>query len=158
MPSVSEIIYYLVHPVQLRAIIQWYCFSICSNILMADYFVRKVWHQPVHEREPEKETPTLKQCYFYLDMTSRSFAAVIKELHPELLVPVCLFYLVLRGLDTIEDDMTIKLEEKEPLLREFYSILEQNGWSYDGNHAKEKDRDLLVEFPVVITEFKKIKP
>jgi farnesyl-diphosphate farnesyltransferase len=37
---------------------------------------------------------------------------VIKELHPELLVPVTLFYLELRGLDTIEDDMTISLEEK----------------------------------------------
>lgn len=82
---------------------------------------------------------------------------MIKELHPELLVPVCLFYLILRGLDTIEDDMTIRLEEKDPLLRNFHNILEQDGWSYEGNHVKEKDRDLLVQFNVVITEFKKIK-
>lgn len=54
--------------------------------------------------------------------------------------------------------MTIKLEEKEPILRGFDKILEKDGWSYSGNHAKEKDRDLLVEFSVVIEEFKKIKP
>jgi farnesyl-diphosphate farnesyltransferase len=91
-------------------------------------------------------------------MTSRSFAAVILELHPELLVPVTLFYLVLRGLDTIEDDMTIPLEKKEPLLRNFQDILEQDGWNFTENGPNEKDRQLLVEFNVVIEEFKKIKP
>jgi len=90
-------------------------------------------------------------------MTSRSFAAVIKELNPELLVPVCLFYLVLRGLDTVEDDMTIALEEKEPVLRNFHTILEKDGWNYTGNGSREKDRELLVEFHVVVEEFKKIK-
>ena len=118
---------------------------------------RKLWHNPVHERDPEKETPTLRRCFELLDMTSRSFAAVIKELHPELLVPVCLFYLVLRGLDTIEDDMTIALSEKEPLLRNFQNVLEKDGWTFDGNGPDEKDRELLVQFDVVITEFKKIK-
>ena len=39
-----------------------------------------------------------------------SFAAVIKELHPEILMPMCIFYIILRGLDTIEDDMTIPLD------------------------------------------------
>jgi farnesyl-diphosphate farnesyltransferase len=117
-----------------------------------------VWHDPVHERDESKEVASLKRCFYFLDKTSRSFAAVIKELHPELLVPVCLFYLILRGLDTIEDDMTIALEEKEPLLQDFDKILEKDGWSYDGNHAKEKDRDLLIEFSCVIEEFKKIKP
>ncbi len=119
---------------------------------------RKTWHNPVHERKPEQEAPSLRTCFYYLDKTSRSFAAVIKELHPELLVPVCLFYLILRGLDTIEDDMTIPLEEKDPLLRNFHNILEEDGWSYEGNHVREKDRDLLVQFDVVITEFGKLKP
>lgn len=112
----------------------------------------------MHERDESKESESLKRCFYFLDKTSRSFAAVIKELHPELLVPVCLFYLILRGLDTIEDDMTIPLEEKEPILKSFDKLIEKDGWSYSGNHAKEKDRDLLVEFPCVITEFKKIKP
>lgn len=80
------------------------------------------------------------------------------ELHPELLVPVALFYLVLRGLDTVEDDMTIPLEKKEPILRNFQNILEQDGWTFTENGPNEKDRQLLVEFNVVIEEFKKIKP
>lgn len=91
-------------------------------------------------------------------MTSRSFSAVIKELHHELLVPICLFYLILRGLDTIEDDMTIPIEKKEPLLRNFQDVVEKDGWNFDGNGPDEKDRQLLVEFNVVVEEFKKLKP
>jgi farnesyl-diphosphate farnesyltransferase len=91
-------------------------------------------------------------------LTSRSFSTVIQELHPELLVPIAVFYLILRGLDTIEDDMTIALEEKDPLLRHFDDILEKDGWTFNGNGPDEKDRQLLVEFNNVVEEFKKIKP
>ena len=121
-------------------------------------FVRKIWHDPVHTRDPEKESATLKQCFEYLNMTSRSFSAVIQELNPELLVPVALFYLILRGLDTIEDDMTIPLKTKEPYLRNFQTFVEKDGWTFDGNGPNEKDRELLVHFDVVVTEFKLIKP
>ena len=38
-----------------------------------------------------------------------------------------LFYLVLRGLDTIEDDMTIPIATKEPILHDFQVILEKDG-------------------------------
>jgi farnesyl-diphosphate farnesyltransferase len=114
-------------------------------------------HDPVHELEVSKLSPDLQRCFFFLDKTSRSFSAVIKELNPELLTPVCLFYLILRGLDTIEDDMTIPLDKKLPELRAFHERLYQDGWTYDGNHSKEKDRDLLLEFNVVISEFQKIK-
>jgi farnesyl-diphosphate farnesyltransferase len=91
-------------------------------------------------------------------MTSRSFALVVQELNPELVIPVVLFYLALRGLDTIEDDMTISLEEKEPLLRSFETFLEKDGWTYDKNGPNEKDRELLVHFDDVITELKLIDP
>lgn len=37
---------------------------------------------------------------------SRSFAAVIQQLPKVLAKDVMVFYLVLRGLDTVEDDMT----------------------------------------------------
>lgn len=37
---------------------------------------------------------------------SRSFAAVIQQLPKVLAVDIAVFYLVLRGLDTVEDDMT----------------------------------------------------
>lgn len=91
-------------------------------------------------------------------MTSRSFSSVIQELNPELLVPVALFYLILRGLDTIEDDMTIALERKEPLLRAFDQVLDKDGWTFNENGPNEKDRELLVHFDDIITEFKLIKP
>ncbi|OBT81870.1 hypothetical protein VE02_09870 [Pseudogymnoascus sp. 03VT05] len=83
---------------------------------------------------------------------------VAQELHPDLVVPVALFYLVLRGLDTIEDDMTISLEEKEPLLRNFETILDKDGWTFNKSGPNEKDRELLVHFDDVITELKLIDP
>ena len=119
---------------------------------------RKVWHDPVHIRDPTKESATLRECFKYLDLTSRSFSAVIQELNPELLVPVALFYLILRGLDTIEDDMTIPLEKKEPYLRNFQNIIEEEGWTFNDNGPAEKDRELLVHFDCVVAEFNKINP
>jgi farnesyl-diphosphate farnesyltransferase len=88
-------------------------------------------------------------------LTSRSFAAVIQELNPELLVPITLFYLVLRGLDTIEDDMTLPLEKKVPILRNFHNTIDEDGWQF--HESKEKDAELLEKFDVVISELKKIK-
>ncbi|KAK3690145.1 farnesyl-diphosphate farnesyl transferase [Podospora appendiculata] len=140
MVAASQVLYYLVRPTQLRSIIQW-----------------KVWHEPVHKRDPSKETATEKACFHYLNLTSRSFSAVIQELNPELLMPICLFYLVLRGLDTIEDDMTIDIATKEPLLRNFAQHMEEDGWTFDKNGPNEKDRELLVHFDDVVAELKKVK-
>lgn len=119
---------------------------------------RKVWHEPVHSREPGKESISTQLCFEFLDTTSRSFSAVIQEIHPELLLPVCLFYLILRGLDTIEDDPSIPAATKTPILRDFHHKLEEDGWCFTGNRPEEKDRELLVHFKHVIIEFKKIKP
>lgn len=71
---------------------------------------------------------------------------------------VCVFYLILRGLDTIEDDTSIPLETKEPLLRDFKNNLDQDGWTFTGNRPEEKDRELLVQFDNVNVEFKNLKP
>ncbi|KZF24198.1 farnesyl-diphosphate farnesyltransferase [Xylona heveae TC161] len=141
MPKFSNVLYYAIHVQELRSIIQW-----------------KLWHDPVHERNEAKETPTMRTCFALLEKTSRSFAMVIQELHPELLFAVALFYLILRGLDTVEDDMTIALDEKDPLLRDFHKVLRKPGWNYNGNGPNEKDRDVLVKFDVIIEEFLKIKP
>ena len=119
---------------------------------------RKTWHDAPHRRDPEKEAPSLRTCFEFLDLTSRSFSAVIQELHPELLVPVAIFYLILRALDTIEDDMTIALAEKDPLLRDFHNVLKKEGWTYDGCGPNEKDRIVLVQFNNIVEEFIKIKP
>jgi len=140
MVSAKSAFYYATHPSELRNIIQW-----------------TTWHNPVHERNEEKESDNLKECFRLLDLTSRSFAAVIKELHPELLVPVCLFYLALRGLDTIEDDMTIDIAKKEPLLRNFDQHLDDESWTFNDSGPNEKDRELLVKFDVVAKEYNNVK-
>ncbi len=135
---------------------------VCRNLSKLSYcskhHFRKVWHQPVHERDEDKESVSSRICFDFLDQTSRSFSAVIQELHPELLLPICLFYLILRGLDTIEDDTSIPAATKTPLLREFHNKLEEDGWCFTGNRPEEKDRELLVQFKHVVTEFKKTKP
>ena len=46
-------------------------------------------------------------CEDVLGAVSRSFAGVIKELPPVLRLPVGIFYLVLRALDTVEDEMDL---------------------------------------------------
>ncbi|KAI1099682.1 farnesyl-diphosphate farnesyltransferase [Jackrogersella minutella] len=139
MGGLKDALYLTFHPNQLRSIVQW-----------------KLWHDPVHSRDPSKESPTLKSCFQLLNMTSRSFATVIQELQPEMLVPIALFYLVLRGLDTIEDDMTLSAKTKEPMLRDFYKYLKIDGWTFNDSGPDEKDRELLVHFDDVIVELKKI--
>ena len=44
-------------------------------------------------------------CYFILNKVSRSFAGVIKQLPKDLSKDIMIFYLVLRALDTVEDDV-----------------------------------------------------
>lgn len=69
-----------------------------------------------------------------------------------------MFYLVLRGLDTIEDDMTIPDEAKQPLLRSFHINTVTPGWKFDGCGPNEKDRQLLVEYDTVIQEINLLAP
>ena len=45
-------------------------------------------------------------------VVSRSFAFVVDQLVDELRPAVCIFYLVLRALDTLEDDMCLSYETK----------------------------------------------
>jgi farnesyl-diphosphate farnesyltransferase len=57
----------LTHPTELRAVIQY-----------------SIWHEPLHPRDPSKESDDMRRCYALLKKTSRSFAMVLEELHPEL--------------------------------------------------------------------------
>jgi farnesyl-diphosphate farnesyltransferase len=69
-----------------------------------------------------------------------------------------LFYIVLRGLDTIEDDMTIPDDVKQPLLRSFHEKSVTPGWNFNGNGPNEKDRIVLVEYDVVVEELLRLEP
>lgn len=97
-------------------------------------------------------------CYLALTKVSRSFAVVIQKLSPELRDAVCVFYLVLRGLDTIEDDMAVDVGVKVPLLTSFYEKLDlQEGWSVDGIGYKD-EKSLLQSFNLVIEMYQSLKP
>jgi farnesyl-diphosphate farnesyltransferase len=61
-------------------------------------------------------------------------------------------------LDTIEDDMTIPDEIKQPLLRSFHEKTVTPGWTFTGNGQAEKDRHLLVEYDVVVDEVNLLLP
>lgn len=103
------------------------------------------------------QSSNLKECYQLLKLTSRSFAKVIQELNPQIKDCIMLFYLILRALDTIEDDMTIdETNVKIPLLRSFHEKLDIEGWSFDGNGPNEKDRLVLVRFNVILEEYRRL--
>ncbi|KAG8742016.1 bifunctional farnesyl-diphosphate farnesyltransferase/squalene synthase [Ceratobasidium sp. 414] len=125
----------------------------------------KIWHEAKRDITAQREHDTsgwdrasMRRCWDFLDLTSRSFSAVIKELEGDMARMVCMFYLVLRGLDTIEDDMTIPDEKKQPLLRSFHEKLSTPGWTFSDSGPDEKDRQLLVEFDNVVTEMGLLKP
>ena len=61
---------------------------------------------------------------------------------------MCVFYLVLRALDTVEDDMTISVEKKIPMLRNFHTFLYEPEWRF--MESKEKHRQVLEDFPTVV--------
>lgn len=100
----------------------------------------------------------LEFCDEILGKVSRSFAAVIRQLPSQLLVDVLIFYLILRALDTIEDDTTafpshaIKVEH----LQDFYkNALTNPTWSLDGVGEADEKR-LLQEFPKCQLIFSKL--
>ncbi|KAI7831122.1 farnesyl-diphosphate farnesyltransferase [Gamsiella multidivaricata] len=134
----SAILSSLLHPSEVLALVQY-----------------KLSPKVKHDYSSDK---TKERLYYFLNMTSRSFAAVIQDLDEELKDAICIFYLVLRGLDTIEDDMTIDLDVKIPYLKTFDEIIYQKGWTFTKNGPNEKDRQLLVEFDTVIESFLQLKP
>lgn len=51
--------------------------------------------------------------------------------------------------------MTLPIEKKVPILRNFHKTMQQDGWQF--HESNEKDKELLEKFDLVITELKKIK-
>lgn len=87
-------------------------------------------------------------CDEILVKVSRSFAAVIRQLPSTLLVDILIFYLVLRALDTIEDDMTsfASNEVKIKHLLNFHkTALVDPTWTMDGVGEADEKR-LLQQF------------
>jgi len=97
----------------------------------------------------------LRWCYNILESVSRSFSTVIEELPNEIRDTVCIFYLVLRGLDTIEDDEKLDEELKLSYLSTFFEDIENENFKVN-NVGKGTYKTLLEEFPTVITVYKRL--
>jgi farnesyl-diphosphate farnesyltransferase len=104
--------------------------------------------------------PDVAFCEEILVAVSRSFAAVIRQLPAVMLKDVAIFYLVLRALDTVEDDMTafptnaIKIQH---LLHFHETALGDPTWRMDGV-GQGDERRLLQEFPAVHRVFASLEP
>ncbi|CAI6002608.1 unnamed protein product, partial [Closterium sp. NIES-64] len=95
-------------------------------------------------------------CYGMLNRVSRSFAFVIQQLHPLLRDPVCIFYLVLRALDTVEDDMAVPIDEKVPILIDFHQHICDPDWKFV---CGSKDyKDLMQRLHHVRHALEKLEP
>ncbi|CAF5083435.1 unnamed protein product [Rotaria magnacalcarata] len=95
-------------------------------------------------------------CYATLNKVSRSFGIVIQQLPQPLKDSICIFYLVLRGLDSIEDDMTYPDDKKIFLLCNFHNNLLIENWSVKNVGDTEDYRILLENFGKVINVFKSL--
>jgi len=98
----------------------------------------------------------LRFCDLKLGEVSRSFAAVIRQLPKALVLDILVFYLVLRALDTIEDDMDAfkgREVDKCAHLRAFGDkYLGDEAWSMDGV-GQGAERELLQNFCAVSRVF-----
>lgn len=97
--------------------------------------------------------------YASLCEVSRSFALVIMELEEELRHPICVFYLVLRALDTVEDDTAVDAHVRRALCARFWTFLigegaegDEQSWS-SGRFGKGAEKSLLENFPRVVKCF-----
>lgn len=110
----------------------------------------------VHLPSSPNLSADFRWCYDMLPKTSRSFAFVIQELSDELRDAICIFYLALRALDTVEDDMSVPLDKKIPILLQFHEKLLQPGWNFSCGEGDEK---ILIEnFNIVIAAYSSLHP
>nr|CAJ77653.1 squalene synthase 2 [Glycyrrhiza uralensis] len=105
-------------------------------------------------RQAEKQIPREPHwsfCYTMLHKVSRSFAFVIQQLGPDLRNAVCIFYLVLRALDTVEDDTSIATDVKVPILIAFHRHIYDRDWHFSCGTKEYKV--LMDQFHHVSTAF-----
>lgn len=108
----------------------------------------------MHIRRQVPRDPDLAFCYTMLQKVSRSFAIVIQQLGPELRNAVCIYYLVLRALDTVEDDMSIPVDTKLPILKTLHKNIYDPSWHFSCGESNYKV--LMDKFHHVSTAFLKL--
>jgi farnesyl-diphosphate farnesyltransferase len=109
----------------------------------------------LHDAELKETDDNWNFCFDALKNVSRSFNIVIKQLDDETMKVVCIFYLVLRGLDTIEDDMSIPIEDKKQMLLNFHNDIENDDYSIECGDKPEY-RNLMKNFYKVNRTYKQL--
>jgi len=129
-----------------------------EQLMHFDEILAAVWFKL--DGMPNKVDNTKEDVKFCDDMlgkVSRSFAAVIRQLPRGLCLDIMIFYLALRALDTIEDDMEAfkgREAEKLRLLNNFYQEgLVTPGWTMSGV-GEGDEAVLLQEYYRCVTVFK----
>lgn len=97
-------------------------------------------------------------CFEVLNKVSRSFAVVIRQLPHQLREPVCIFYLTLRALDSIEDDMQLPENRKNYLLRHFHRQCGDGNITYPGIGDTEDYRMLMAHYDKVARVYAQLAP
>ncbi|KAI3976353.1 hypothetical protein MKX01_036773 [Papaver californicum] len=89
-------------------------------------------------------------CYAMLQKDFHIFQLLIqKYLGPEIRNAVCAFYLVLRALDTVEEDMNIPSDLKVPILENFHHHVYDGNLQFSAGTGHQKD--LIDQFHHVST-------
>lgn len=104
-----------------------------------------------------------KFCFHILSKVSQSFAVMIDKLGEPLRTTVCVFYLILRGLDTIEDDTTIDKTIKVEALKIFPTYLDHlksrypvgvgHGLKFSCHDSNRYYVELIDKFDIVLRVF-----
>lgn len=102
-------------------------------------------------------------CFKLLAHLSQSFAVMIDKLEEPLRTTVCVFYLILRGLDTIEDDTTIEKTIKVKALKNFPTHLNNSkshspvgvghGLKLNSHNSNHYYIELMEKFHIVLRVF-----
>jgi farnesyl-diphosphate farnesyltransferase len=121
-----------------------------NSLLKIKLYYSKYKPDPRSLNELSKTHEDREFCYAALSKVSRSFSVVIRLLPEELQDAVCVFYLVLRGLDSIEDDTSIGKETRIALLSDFHKFLEDPDWHISDVGSDENYKMLLEHFYKVI--------
>lgn len=141
---VTRLRYYAKHPVELLHL----------------YGMKKQYGQFVPSEDSlaiiSERTDDREFCYEALKKVSRSFSIVIQQLPEELRDPVCLFYLVLRGLDTVEDDMQLDPQKKKEILLDFANRINGEPFTIENVGDTDDYRDLMAHFDKVVRQFKSL--
>ncbi|CAM9211041.1 unnamed protein product [Discosporangium mesarthrocarpum] len=114
---------------------------------------------PISSKVPHTDSNVVF-CDAILGKVSRSFAAVIRQLPKGLFLDIVVFYLVLRGLDTVEDDMQAfegDIKVKIKMLEDFHKIaLTDKNWTLTGV-GEGNEKTLLEQFHSVTTVFQSLE-